>query len=627
MNLLSVDTLSKSYGDKLLFDQISFGLNKGEKMALIANNGTGKSTLLKILAARDVADDGNFVFREGVRLGYLEQHPIFASGITVKKLIKTHESRIQSIIKQYEEALEMQARDDSKLNQRNLDRLTDQMDKSNAWDYERGLKEMLARFGIVNLEQKTESLSGGQTKRLAMALTLMDDPDILLLDEPTNHLDIDMIEWLENYLSTSEITLFMVTHDRYFLDQICNHILELTDGSLYLHKGNYSYFLEKRSLRLEAEQIEIDKAGKLMKKELEWLRRMPKARTHKSKSRIDAFYQTKEKALSGKIEQDLILENRSTRLGGKIIELKHLKKSYGELKIVDDFSYLFKKGERIGIIGKNGTGKSTFLNMLTGMEPPDDGRIEVGETLVPAYYKQEGLKISQDKTVLEVVMDVAEVIQLNKGQSMTASQFLNYFLFPPKMQQTLVSKLSGGELRRLYLLTVLVKNPNFLIMDEPTNDLDIITLNKLENFLSEFKGCLILVSHDRYLLDRLSDHLFIFEGNGKIRDFYGSYTAYHLAKEEEQKARKKAKSQEKTPNKKASHPPIQKLSFNEKKEYGKLEKEIEKLEKEKADLEILMNDGSLDYQQLEDAASRVGQFIELIDQKTLRWMELDEKTS
>ncbi len=625
MNLLSVDRLSKAYGDKILFEQISFGLHKGDKTALIADNGTGKSTLLKILSGKDFADNGSFVFRDDLRLAYLEQHPLFEAGITVAELIKTHETFIRKLINNYENALKQQAKEDSPANRQRLDKLTNEMDKRSAWDYDRRLAEMLTRFGIVNLDQKTDTLSGGQNKRLAMALSLMDDPELLLFDEPTNHLDIEMIEWLEQYLSTSSVTLLMVTHDRYFLDRICNQILELTDGELFLHQGNYAYFLEKRAERMNARQMEIDKAAKLMKKELDWMRRMPKARTHKSKSRIDAFYETKEKAHSGTNRQEIKLETQNRRLGGKIIELKHLKKSYGNLKILNDFSYLFKRGERIGIIGKNGTGKTTFLNMLTGQEQPDSGSIEKGDTIVPAYYRQEGLKTNGDKTVLEVVKEIAEIIYLDKGKSMTASQFLNYFLFPPKMQQTPVSKLSGGELRRLYLLTVLIKNPNFLILDEPTNDLDILTLNKLEEFLTDFKGCLLLVSHDRYLLDRLSDHLFIFEGDGKIRDYYGTYTEYHFAQEKEKKAEKKAKAEEKPQQKKISKPQKARLSFNEKREYEKLEAEINKLEIEKNELETLINSGNLDYQQLEETASRIGTLIDLIDEKTLRWMELDEK--
>jgi len=625
MNLLSVDKLSKTYGDKVLFENITFGLHKGDKMALIADNGTGKSTLFKILAGEDVADSGSFIFRDGLRTGYLEQQPLFEQGITIEDLLKTHDSEVQNIIRSYETALRKQADNDTAENRNKLMETTNLMDKFEAWDYDRRLTEMLSRFEITDLQQKTETLSGGQNKRLALALTLLDQPELLLLDEPTNHLDIDMIEWLEKYLSASDITLFMVTHDRYFLDRICNHILELSHGQIFLYNGNYAWFLEKRAARIEATQMEIDKAGKLLKKELEWMRRMPKARTHKSKSRIDAFYETKAKAESGVVERELKLETRTSRLGGKIMELKHVNKQYGSIKIVDDFSYIFKKGERIGLLGKNGVGKTTFLNLLTGREQPDRGEIVQGETLVTGYYTQEGLKVPADKTVLEVVKDIAEVIPLDKGKSLTASQFLNYFLFPPKTQQTLVSKLSGGELKRLYLLTVLIKNPNFLILDEPTNDLDILTLNKLEDFLTRFKGCLILVSHDRYFLDRLTDHLFVFKGEGKIKDFYGDYTAYKTVKEKEEKENKQLKAQEKKSSSLAPRQKKQKLSFNDKREYEALEGEIEKLEKERASLETAMNSGKMDYQKLEKTASRISELMNLIDEKTLRWMELEEK--
>lgn len=627
MNFLSVDKLSKSYADKVLFSRISFGMDKADKMALVADNGTGKSTLLKILAGKEPADEGTFIYRDGLRLGYLPQHPVYEPGMSLWELILTHETGIRRLINQYEEALKLQAEDDSPENRLNLDRLTNEMDKLHAWDYDRLLTEMMTRFGITDLTQKTETLSGGQNKRLALALTLLDEPDLLLLDEPTNHLDIDMIEWLERYLGTSSVTLLMVTHDRYFLDRVCSHILELTDGRIFMHQGGYEYFLEKKAERLENRQVEIDKAGRLMKKELEWLRRMPKARTHKSKSRIDAFYEVREKALSGNENQELKLETKISRLGGKIMELKRVRKAFGAIKIVNDFSYIFKKGERVGIIGRNGSGKTTFVNMLSGQEPPDKGEIETGETVITAYYKQEGLQVSGDKTVLEVVRDIAEVIFLARGKSLTASQFLNYFLFPPKVQQTPVSKLSGGELRRLYLLTALVKNPNFLILDEPTNDLDITTLNKLEEFLSDFKGCLVMISHDRYLLDRLTDHLFVFEGNGKIKDHYGTYETYREQKEREEKARKKVKPVEREPKQKPAGKQSVKLSFKEKREYESLEKEIEGLEEEKKTCEQVLNSGTTDYEKLEESSRRIGEIIRLLDEKTLRWLELDERNT
>ncbi len=619
MNLLSVDGLTKTYGDKTLFENITFGLHKGDKTALIARNGTGKSTLFNILYGKDFADSGTFTFRDGLRIGYLPQQPEFTPGITLEELVKTHESDIRGIIRRYERALGQQAENDTPQNRQQLAEAINLMDKAAAWDYDRRLTEMLTRFGITRLEQKTETLSGGQKKRLALALTLLDQPELLLLDEPTNHLDIEMIEWLEKYLSGTDITLFMVTHDRYFLDRVCNRILELSQGNLYLYKGNYAWFLEKRAARIEAEQAEIDKAGKLMKKELEWLRRMPKARTHKSKARIDAFYETKAKAEKQTTEKEIKLETQTRRLGGKILELKAVQKHFGPVKIVENFSYLFKKGERIGLLGKNGVGKSTFLHLLTGKILPDKGEIIHGETLSMGYYTQEGLQAAPDKTVLEVVKEMAEVIQTGKNKSLTASQFLNYFLFPPKMQQTPVSKLSGGEKRRLYLLTVLITNPNFLILDEPTNDLDIVTLNKLEEFLADFKGCLILVSHDRYFLDRLTDHLFVFEGNGKIKDYYGNYTTYRLEKE------KKGKPAEKRQPVRKEKPKRKGLNYNEQRELERLEKEIDALESEIKTEETRLNAGNLDYPELEKTAANIAGLMKTLDTKTQRWMELEEK--
>ncbi|MBN2614770.1 MAG: ABC-F family ATP-binding cassette domain-containing protein [Bacteroidales bacterium] len=627
MNYLSVSNLSKQYGDKPLFLSVSFGLQKGDKMALIASNGSGKSTLMKVLMGKEMADDGSFVFQDGIRLGYLEQQPVFPSGMSVREVVHQHDSIIKNTIREYEEALKEQSVDDSPVNREKVAWYTNLMDKLNAWDYERRMTEMLTRFGITDLTQSTETLSGGQNKRLALALALLDNPELLLLDEPTNHMDLEMIEWLEQYLSASDLTLLMVTHDRYFLDRVCNHILEIEQGKVYLHQGNYGYFLEKKAQRMEALQVERNKTSKRLKQELEWLRRMPKARTHKSKARIDAYYETKERLQNIPTgQQEIVLQNNMSRQGGKIIEVHHLSKQYGDLKIITDFEYLFKKGERIGIVGKNGVGKSTFLNLLTQQEQPDSGEVIVGDTTVMGYYTQSGLDVNQDKTVLEVVKDIAEVIVMGKNRSMTASQFLNYFLFPPKVQMTPVSKLSGGELRRLHLLTVLIKNPNFLILDEPTNDLDIVTLNKLEEFLTDFKGCLLLVSHDRYFLNRLADHLFVFEGDGKVKDFYGDYNEYKLAREEEEKEKRQQLVTEKQPvvKKKAESA---KLSYKEKREYEALEKEIDKLEEEKVQCEAILNSGSDDYQELEKASSRISELIQLIDEKTFRWMELDERNS
>ena len=628
MNYLSIKELSKSYGEKVLFEGISLGLHKGEKTALIANNGTGKSTLLKIIAGREEADEGEVVFRNGIKLGYLPQQPVFDESMTINQLVSGSHSEVLAVIREYEEALHFQAGNHSKEALQRVEKATAQMDLQKAWDYERRLKQILTKFSILNLDQQIATLSGGQKKRLALALTLLDDPDILLLDEPTNHLDIDMIEWLEKHLQQSNVTLFMVTHDRYFLDRVCNHIVEMTDGTIYNHQGNYSYFLQKRAEREEVQGVEIEKAKKLMKKELDWMRRQPKARTHKSKSRIDAFYDIQKKASSGKKEEELQLDTINRRMGGKILEVRSLTKSYGDIKIIQDFEYTFKKGERIGIIGKNGSGKSSFLNLLNGVEQPDSGTVTVGDTVVFGYYKQDGLPVLRDdQKVIEVVKEIAEVIETSKGNSMTASQFLNYFMFPPEMQYTPVANLSGGERRRLYLLTVLIKNPNFLILDEPTNDLDLITLYKLEEFLMNYKGCLLLVSHDRYFLDKLSDHLFVFEGKGKVKDFYGPYKAYRqqlLEAEKEQKEQRQAEKKEQLSKTAEKKPVKKKLSYKEQKEHEQLEQDIDMLEKEKATLEARLNTGITDFEILQEISGKIKSIMQQLDEKTLRWMELEE---
>jgi ATP-binding cassette subfamily F protein uup len=624
MNYLSVENLSKSYAGKLLFQEITFGLSKGDKTGLIARNGAGKSTLLKIIAGKDFKDSGNVVVKNGVKVAYLPQLPRFDSYDSVENFVKKAGLQVTLIISEYNKAIERQAVNDTPEVRKSVGRLANLMDRFNAWDFDRKMKEMLYRFGIQKLDQKVNTLSGGQQKRLALAMLLLDNPDFLLLDEPTNHLDIEMIEWLENFLSSANITLLMVTHDRYFLDKICNTILELDGGKLYSYKGNYAFFLEKRTERIQKRGIEIGKAAKRLKKELEWMRKMPKARTHKSKARIDAFYQIKDKASERVGEAEIKLEVNMQRLGGKILELKNVSKSYGDIKIVENFSYIFKKGERVGIIGKNGAGKSTFLNVIAGIEPPGSGTVIKGDTIVTGYYTQKGLQVSGEKRIIDVVKDIAEVIVLDKNRQMTASQFLNYFLFPPAMQIQPVSKLSGGEMRRLYLLTVLVKNPNFLILDEPTNDLDIVTLNKLEEFLSEYKGCLILVSHDRYFLDRLTDHLFVFEGEGKIEDFYGNFTAYKLSKESENvKKRIGVKEADKAASGKMHK--RKGLSYKEKLEYERLEKEIELLEKEKVEMEKTLLQTGGDYLKLNEISKKIGLLIDEIDEKTMRWLELDEK--
>ena len=529
---------------------------------------------------------------------------------------------ILRIIQNYEEVRQKHTSGETAESATLLEEATAEMDHVHAWDYERRLKQLLDLFRITDTTQQISKLSGGEKKRLALALVLLDEPEVLILDEPTNHLDIDMIEWLEQYLSQSNLTLLMVTHDRYFLDRVCNRIFELSMGKLFFYQGNYEYFLEKRAEREELRQVEAHRAGQLMKQELEWLRRMPKARTGKSKARIDAFQGIKEKATQVQAESELSLKVKSPRLGGKILELDHLTKGYGSLKIMEDFSYKFARGDRVGMIGRNGTGKTTFLNVITGLEQADAGEMDLGETVVMGYYRQMGPAWKEEQRVIDAVKDIAEVVAMEDGRSISASQFLEHFMFSPEAQYKMISKLSGGELRRLHLLTVLIKNPNFLILDEPTNDLDLFALNKLEEFLLNFKGCLLIVSHDRYFLDKLTDHMFVFEGQGKIRDHYGTYSDYRQlqakTKKPERKAPKATKSAVPNQAKKT------KLTFKEQQEYQLLEPEIEALEEEKSRLEAELSAGELDYEALNQKASRVSELMELIETKLQRWSELGE---
>ena len=621
MNYLSVENLGKNYGERILFESLTFGLSQGDKMALIANNGTGKSSLLKIIASEDIADEGSVTLRKGIRTGYLAQEPNFDNSLTIDELLKQSQTNTNQLIQEYEQALE-DFSNDSILNNRTLEDLTAKMDNANAWDYERRIKQILSKFNINNLSQKVGALSGGQKKRLSLALLLLDEPELLLLDEPTNHLDVDMIEWLEKYLQQQNITLLMVTHDRYFLDRVCNHILELEDGKLYHHTGNYAYFLEKRAEREAVYNTELSKANKLMKKELEWMRRSPKARTTKSKARITNFDNIKEKATNKKVTQELNLEIKMSRIGGKILELKKIYKSYNQIDILKGFDYTFKKGERIGIVGKNGVGKSTFLNILTGNVTVDSGKVNVGETIVHGYFTQKGIQLKEDRRVIDSLKDIAEVIVMADGKKVSASQMLTHFMFPPKTQHTFVSKLSGGEKRRLYLLMVLMKNPNFLILDEPTNDLDLLTLNKLEEFLLQFSGCLIIVSHDRYFMDKLTDHLFVFKGNGEIKDEYCSYSEYREKQILEEKLIKEQKvkvSEDKSVEKKTN-----KVSYKDKFEYEQLEKDIEILEKQKQELENELQKEGLSFDDINTKSEELGRIIQSLDDKTLRWLELDE---
>ena len=619
MNYLSVENISKSFGERVLFEGLNFGLNYGDKVALIANNGSGKTSMLKIIAGKDVPGTGKVTLRNGIRIGYLEQEPVFNEKFTINELLYNSNAEVVKIIREYESALEMQTNDYNDASAERFEKASLEMEKANGWNFDNELKQILSKFKIVDLEAKVEMLSGGQKKRLALALLLIDAPDMLLLDEPTNHLDIEMIEWLEEYLKNQNITLLMITHDRYFLDRVCNHILELEDGKLYHHKGNYSYFLVKRDERESNFNVELSKAGRLMKKELEWIRKSPKARTTKSKARVDNFEVIKNKATSKKIKQELKLEVKMSRVGGKILELKKVYKSYGDLKILSGFDYTFKNGERIGIIGKNGVGKSTFLNIITQSLKPDSGKINVGETIVYGYFTQKGIQLKEDKRVIEVLKDIAELIVMSDNKKITASQLLEHFMFPSNMQYTYVSKLSGGEKRRLYLLTVLMKNPNFLILDEPTNDLDLLTLNKLEEFLLDFKGCLILVSHDRYFMDKLTDHLFIFKGEGIIKDEYSSYSEYRTKLNKELKLEKKKEKVLSESSEKANL-----FSYENRKEHKSLERQIEKLEKEKKQMEDFFKDSNVSYDLMHEKGKELENLNNLLDDKLNRWMELDE---
>lgn len=626
MNYISIDNISKAYSDKLLFENISFGIEKGEKTALVAANGTGKSTMMKILVGKEECDKGSIAYNENMRIGYLEQMPYFDPTLTIQDVISTGHTDIMSVIQSYEKALLNHVDDNNLKTKLELETAISNMDALQAWSYEQRLKQLLYTFDITDLTQTIGTLSGGQIKRLALALVLLDDPDILFLDEPTNHLDMGMIEWLEKYLSQSTKTLFMVTHDRYFLDRVCNKIFELYQGTMYVHKGNYDYYVRKSREREENKRIAAERAGQLLKYELEWMRSTPQARTGKAKARIDAFYDLKEKAKMRRDNNELQFGSDMQRLGGKILEMDRVSKSYGNNIILRDFDYIFKKGERIGIIGKNGIGKSTFLNMITGSENPDSGTIVTGQTVAYGYYTQKGIKFDERKTVVETIKDIAEVIHYGKDKTYSADQLLAHFMFPYSMHRQPVSLLSGGEKRRLYLLTVLVSNPNFLILDEPTNDLDLLTLQKLEDFLQTYKGCLLVVSHDRYFLDQTVDQLFVFEGDGKVKGFMGNYTQYHDYIEEKSKEEKREQAiqkQESRVDKPKSAERKKKRSYKEQKEYDQLTQEIEDLELEKETLTLKMQD-KLDYQELDKIGKRINEINELLDEKELRWLELDE---
>lgn len=612
----------------MLFENITISVEKGERIALVARNGTGKTNLLNILAGIDEPDSGEVIRSKDIVCTYLPQDPLLPGQLTIWEALFNSNDSLLAVVAGYEKAIEASQHGESDETLRNLQHWMEEMDRLNAWDYEARVKQILTKLSINQYDQKVETLSGGQKKRLALARILIQNPDMIIMDEPTNHLDVDMIEWLEGYLKGSDMTLLLVTHDRYFLDGVCTEIIELDRGKLFTYRGNYSYFLEKKADREMRDEREIEKAKNLMRKELEWMRRQPKARGTKSKARIDAFYDLKDKASQKVRDEKVELNVKMQRLGGKILELHHVQKAFGDKQIVDDFSYILKPGERIGVVGRNGVGKTTFLNMLMGLDQPDKGHISTGDTIIYGYYSQSGLKLKEDKRVLEVVKDIAEYIELGRGEKLTATQLCKRFLFDDKMQHTYVSKLSGGEKRRLFLLTVLMKNPNFLILDEPTNDLDIETLNVLEEFLESFKGCLIVVTHDRYFMDKVVDHLWIFEGEGVIRDFNGNYQDY-LDEAAEKKAGLK---QEKVvavagPVEVKTEKPApakRKLSYNEQRELDLLGKELPELETKKQRLEEQLSSGSSNHEDLLQWTKEIQELTARIDEKSMRWLELSE---
>lgn len=630
MHFLSANNISKSYGDKSLFQNISFHIEEGDKIAVVAKNGSGKSTLLNILAGKDTSDEGSVWVHKEVQTAFLNQQTSREENRTVLESIFSHTHPTLQLIRDYEQAISARQANSIKIAS-----LAAKMDTENAWQFEARVKEILGKLGITFFEQPLETLSGGQKKRVALAKTLIDagfdnSPVLLILDEPTNHLDVSMIEWLEDYLSKNKITLLLVTHDRYFLDRVCNEIWELDNGQLFTYGEGYINFLEKKSAREEAMRASVEKAKNLYSKELEWIRRQPKARGTKAKARIDAFSELKEKASTRVEDKQLDLKVKMTRLGGKVLELKKVRKTYNEKVILNGFDYTFKKGERIGIIGKNGVGKSTFLNLIQGIEKPDSGKINMGDTVIFGYYHQQGLKIKEDQRVIEWVKSIADNFPLADGSLVSASEFLTRFLFPPSQQYTFISKLSGGEKKRLLLLSVLFRNPNFLILDEPTNDLDIPTLQVLEDFLATFPGCLILVSHDRYFMDRLIDHLFVFEGDGKIKDFPGNYSQYREEEIEtgKEQATKKESSPKSLPQKANNSEKIsskKKLSYHEQRELQQLEEEMPRLEQEKKELELKLTEGHLSFEELQQSSERIGKISQSLDEKEMRWLELDER--
>ena len=611
---LQVENLTKSFGDLVLFNGISFGIAEGQRIGLIAKNGSGKTTLLNILAGKEGYDEGKITFRRDLRVGYLEQSPKYPEELTVLEACFYHGNSTVELIKEYERCMETPGNP-------GMDELLVRMEHEKAWDYERRAKQILSQLKIRDFSQKIGHLSGGQLKRVALANILITEPDLLILDEPTNHLDLDMTEWLEEYLNRGSLSLLMVTHDRYFLDRVCSEIIEIDNRQLYSYKGNYSYYLEKRQERIEATNAEIARANNLYRTELEWMRRMPQARGHKARYREEAFYELEKVAKQRTYDANVKLDVKASYIGSKIFEADHLCKRFGDLKILDDFSYIFARYEKMGIVGNNGTGKSTFIKILMGLAKPDRGTLDIGETVRFGYYSQEGLQFNEQMKVIDVITDIAEVIELGNGKRLTASQFLQHFLFTPETQHSYVYKLSGGERRRLYLCTVLMRNPNFLVLDEPTNDLDILTLQVLEEYLQNFKGCVIVVSHDRYFMDKVVDHLLVFKGQGDIRDFPGNYSDYRdwkLAKAEHEKEAAKPK-EEKTQRVRLNDK--RRMTFKERKEFEQLEKEIAALEEEKKQIEEALCSGTLSVDELTEKSKRLPLLNDALDEKTMRLLE------
>ncbi len=623
VSFLQVNSLTKSFGDRILFEDITFGVAQGQKIGLIAKNGSGKTTLLNIIAGKEDYDAGSVVFRNDLRVGYLEQAPSYPAGLTVLQACFYSQNETVQLLAEYEQAIVDE-------NTAKVNALLERMDSLKAWDYEQRAKQILGELKIHNFDQKVENLSGGQLKRVALANVLITEPELVILDEPTNHLDLEMTEWLEDYLSRSRISILMVTHDRYFLDRVCSEILEIDHQQIYQYKGNYAYYLEKRQERIEAQNAEVDRANNLLRKELDWMRRQPQARGTKAKYRIDAFYELEKKAKQQREAGQVNLDVKASYIGSKIFEAVDVCKRFDQLKITDHFNYVFARYEKMGIVGNNGTGKSTFIKMLMGEVQPDSGHFDVGETVRFGYYSQDGLQFDEQMKVIDVVQRIAEYIDLGDGRKLGVSQFLNYFLFTPDKQHSFVYKLSGGEKRRLYLCTILMRNPNFLVLDEPTNDLDIMTLNVLEEYLRSFKGCVIVVSHDRYFMDKVVDHLLVFRGNADIKDFPGNYSQYRAWKEEQDAIRKqeeaavKPQSAPAPEKRRAENESKRRLTFKERKEFEALDEEIPQLEEEKKLLEEEMSSGTLSANELMAKSNRISQLMDELDEKSMRWLELSE---